>query len=46
MGNYNGIADDDVFNRNGNKPASLSLERDVYDIAITCKIKFNLLKFV
>ena len=38
MGNYNGVADDDVFNRDGNRPASLTLERSVYDIAMSWKL--------
>lgn len=41
MGNYNGIANDDVFSRTGIQPTSLSSERSVYEVATTWQLGEN-----
>jgi hypothetical protein len=37
MGNYNGISNDDLVSRNNGKAPRSMVERDLYDVAITCK---------
>jgi hypothetical protein len=36
MGNLNGVNNDDVFGRNGQKVGNIASEREVYQVASTC----------
>lgn len=41
MGNYNGIANDDVFSRTGVQATNLASERSVYEVATTWQLETN-----